>query len=731
MTTRLDEIRKRFYYPRYIVTHLRAWAHPLPQTSGLADHVFLEITTKDMYSEEGVFSTLRLDWGKEGLWGKWFSSQSTMQQDESWMETSHIWFEFFTLRLNKNDEKYDTLRRRTVFVETVLDMCELRSGSPYSVLWNNCQHFVYALQDAVRVMADCQNVTFYQQHDTLIDSLSYLRFVRLLSDRKAPGKEPIRVWDCALLCFAGEVTEQDLRLVESCSKDDRPYAVICTKTHAHEDTCQVESAIDASNVIQKVQIRVYHTARDQKAISRCISMSLLKEMSVALIYDDENGKRFLSALKERVPCLLQRIGWDRRQPFQQDLDLSSSLTLSLSELESPFGQVSQSLLNADLVILVSNDQEAKDTISVARQRLRKRTLAIKTVDVADRLARIRWGDKKHKWSQQELEIERSTLGLLCGKLELENLMLMHPPTREVLWERMEQFKALGLQNSAESLTYYADTYESAISKCVTVLRKDIRTVAMISDGRYWSNQNVLKILQSDVSKLIDCADGKHEASWRPTEKNFVSAIIDRLIDGFQGAMLGKLEDASCLMTADLVVLLTDDRRVLELVTKLRRATRKRTIAILRENLEDWEIERSECFASPLSVRLSRKEQHPPEDHLTNAEGRTINLVYGTLDLQVTREQLQGVKEVEPMLRDGGVRSGESRDGRVLSGESRGLENAPAISEPSSRIEMLAMRLFYPIYSASLQLLVTSVLGDNDFSKAINKGVQAGMEEDLQ
>ncbi len=303
---------REFYEPdRHVVTHCRAWAYPMARARGLAEHAFLELTIRDNahITPEGRCSTVRLDWYEDGLVGLQYSSTDAMRSDtEHWHEASHIW--------NEVNQKVDDCMARSVFVGTVLDACEIRMRTPYSLLRNNCQHFTSFLLRAVRAYAVYQHLnssdSLYNiiniartegQDKHLTEQLIEYELRTKLKRGRETGREVFQIGNCTVLdCPAGHMARRMENLLLWCVEHRRRFVVVCS-CNIDAPRCSVRRLLSNAEIIDAHTGKtpeVFHNGLkiSFQLLCREVADRMLNDIDI-LSYDLPHGVQLENSIKNR------------------------------------------------------------------------------------------------------------------------------------------------------------------------------------------------------------------------------------------------------------------------------------------------------------------------------------------------------------------------------------------------------------------------------------------------
>ena len=304
----------------HVVTHCRAWAYPIARSGGLAEHAFLELTVREMGS--GRCSTVRLDWYEEGLVGLLYSSSDAMRSDtELWHLASRIW--------NGVDQKLNDCKRRSVFVGTVLDACEMRMKLPYSLVSNNCQHFTSFLLRAIRVYADYRQSSsifaFVQGEDRyLMEQLvgHELRTKLKLCREAGRGCGVLQICNCTVLdCPTEYMPRRMEKLLLWCTENGRRCLVVCS-CNRHASLCGVRRRIAENTHIIDARTHktpeVFHVETQWEELSKSVVSCLSKTFVVNSYHSTprpfdlpEMLSEILLSRADNVKCLISHFYSDK------------------------------------------------------------------------------------------------------------------------------------------------------------------------------------------------------------------------------------------------------------------------------------------------------------------------------------------------------------------------------------------------------------------------------------
>ena len=299
----LAELRE-FYKPdRHVVTHCRAWAYPIARSGGLAEHAFLELTVRDMGSHTGRCTTVRLDWTDTGLFGYVYLSSDAMCWDTGWHYASHIW--------NGVDQNLENYNKRSVFVGTVLDACEIRMRLPYSLVSNNCLQFTSFLLRAVRAYADHHlyrySSSFFARTEGedryLTEQLIGHELRSKLKRGRETGREVFQIGNCTVLdCPAGHMARRMENLLLWCVEHRRRFVVVCS-CNVDAPQCKVRQRLKSAQITNcyGTPVDVFHDAISIESLCSEIANRMTNTFTF-LSYGTPHHRTFLesmlSALRE-------------------------------------------------------------------------------------------------------------------------------------------------------------------------------------------------------------------------------------------------------------------------------------------------------------------------------------------------------------------------------------------------------------------------------------------------
>lgn len=221
----LTALRKEYqaHGSSHFVTRCRIWATPMDYTVGLAEHAFLEVTTFNI--SLNIESTLRLDWGDDGLHGFQYPTSEAMQADvRVWKNTTHFW--------KGLQADFRCGDKRTFLIDTLLDICELNAARQYHLVDNNCQHFA---QSVLWMMDLVARKYWFWDEEASVNALISHELQRKVASKKS-GNILLANKLVAVLCL-DDITAEALSTLKRCYQRNWPVVIICTKVHKAGDEC--------------------------------------------------------------------------------------------------------------------------------------------------------------------------------------------------------------------------------------------------------------------------------------------------------------------------------------------------------------------------------------------------------------------------------------------------------------------------------------------------------------